>query len=82
MERIIISKSSRSKNGLDDDYTLFEDGEILHEYDANLYPSGLNRSRKLLPEDIKLDVKNRLFESASEEYKNLVKQILGLDEIG
>ncbi|WP_159801701.1 hypothetical protein [Flavobacterium sp. MK4S-17] len=78
--RNILAKSMMMKKGLDDDYTLFDDGEILHEYDANHYPSGMNRSRKLRAEELSSDVKNRLLEAASTANRQLVKEILGLNE--
>lgn len=80
MEKTILAKSTSMKKGLDDDYTLFDDREILHEYDANHYPSGMSRSRKLRVDELIPDVKNRLLEAASIANKQLVKEILGLDE--
>lgn len=47
MEKRIIAYSSQMKNNnLDDDYTLYENGEIIHEYDAHAYPGGQNKSKR------------------------------------
>ena len=81
MENRVISYSSQmKKNNLDDDYTLYENGEILHEYDAHAYPGGQNKTRKITANDLSESVKKRLLESASEDNKYLVKKILGLNE--
>jgi len=78
--RIIAHSSQMKKNFLDDDYTLFENGEILHEYDAHAYPGGQNKTRRLAAGDLTQSVKNRLLNAASESNKDLVKQILGWNE--
>ncbi|MBF6656689.1 hypothetical protein C3B48_13780 [Flavobacterium columnare] len=66
------------KGDLDDDYTLFENGEILHEYDAHRYPRGYNLKRTLQPSELKQEVKERLLKAANENDKDLVKNLLGL----
>ena len=39
MDKKAISISHKMKGGvLDDDYTLYDDGTILHEYDKHTYP--------------------------------------------
>jgi hypothetical protein len=35
-----ISSSHTMKGMLDDDYTLFESGKVLHEFDKHTYPGG------------------------------------------
>lgn len=74
----IIAQSFKMKGDLDDDYTLYENGEILHEYDRHRYPGGYNLKETLTSEQISNEVKTRLLNAASEEYKALVGKILGL----
>lgn len=73
-----LAYSPKMRGDLDDDYTLFENGEILHEYDAHRYPGGQNLKRTLQPSDLKPEVKIRLLTAANEEDKNLVKTILAI----
>lgn len=40
MEKRVLAYSPKVKEGLDDDYSLYEDGEILQEYDRLRYPGG------------------------------------------
>jgi len=78
MKKKVIAKSFKTKSGLfDDDYTLYDNGEILHEYDKNAYPGGYNLSEMLSIEQVGDNVKQRLLESSSEENKKIVKEILG-----
>ena len=78
MEKVIIARSTKIKNGLDDDYTLYDNGEILHEYDRHKYPGGYNLEEILTPEDLKDEVKERFLSAAREENKDLVREILGI----
>lgn len=72
-----LSVSHKMKGGiLDDDYTLFESGKILHEFDKHGYPGGQNLKEELTADQIDDDVKNRLLEAASENDKERVKQLL------
>jgi hypothetical protein len=73
-----LAYSPMMKGDLDDDYTLFENGEILHEYDAHRYPGGYNLKRTLQPSELKQEVKERLLKAANENDKDLVKNLLGL----
>ena len=43
MAKKIISVSYKMNGVLDDDYTLFEDGTVLREYDNSIHPGGVNR---------------------------------------
>ncbi|MEZ5084329.1 MAG: hypothetical protein R2750_12925 [Bacteroidales bacterium] len=73
----IISVSHQMKSGvLDDDYTLYDNGEVLHEFDKSIYPGGSNLSEKLKVDDLNLNVKERLLSSASNENKEQVRNIL------
>ncbi|WP_439483980.1 hypothetical protein [Cyclobacterium plantarum] len=80
MEKKAISISHKMKGSvLDDDYTLYADGTILHEYDKNIYPGGYNLKKYLTINDISDEVKQRLLEAASNEDKELVRKTLDLD---
>ena len=68
----------KMKGVLDDDYTLFESGKILHEFDKHIYPGGQNFKEELIPEQISNEIKIRLLDAASEEDKERVKEILGI----
>lgn len=75
----IIAVSHRMKGGiLDDDYTLYDNGEVLHEYDKHTYPGGSNLSRVLSIDELSLEIKERLLSDASDENKEIVKNLLGL----
>lgn len=74
----IIAQSFKMIGDLDDDYTLYENGEILHEYDRHKYPSGYNLKSTLSVEQIDNEIKMRLYNAASGENKALVQEILGL----
>jgi len=79
MEKKTIAYSSGTRKGnLDDNYTLYEDGGILHEYDNNTYPGGYNLTRTCTVDEVKESVKMRLLEAASKDDKELVKAILKL----
>lgn len=72
----IIAVSNSMKGGLDDDYTLYDNGEVLHEYDRHIYPNGLNLQETLSVSDLSLEVKERLLSEAPKENKELVKRLL------
>lgn len=74
----VIAVSHQMNGDLDDDYTLYDNGEVLHEYDRNRYPGGYNLKETLTADQLKYDVKQRLLNAASEENKELVRQILRL----
>lgn len=76
----VISISRRMKSGIfDDDYTLFENGEVLHEYDKHMYPGGHNLKETLSIDQLGVNIKKRLLDDTSEENKDLVRKMLGLD---
>ncbi|MDF7818693.1 hypothetical protein P1X15_13840 [Runella sp. MFBS21] len=77
MNKKTISVSHKMKGGvLDDDYTLYDDGTILHEYDKHSYPGGQNLKESLTVADLSDEVKQRLLEAASDENKELVRKTL------
>lgn len=72
----ILSKFQSIKNLLDDDYTLYENGEVLREYDANNYPGGQNLKQTLKANELKFEIKEKLLENASDDDKEVVKNLL------
>ena len=78
MENKVIAVSHKMKGDLDDDYTLYENGEVLHEYDKHRYPGGYNLTETLRADQLKDSVKERLLNAASAENKELVRGILGM----
>jgi len=80
MDKKAISTSHKMKGGvLDDDYTLYDDGTILHEYDKHTYPGGQNLKESLTVADLSDELKQRLLEAASDGDKELVRKTLNLD---
>lgn len=76
MDKIISISHGTKGHVLDDDYTLFSSGKVLHEYDNNTYPGGLNKSEELTVDQLSPEVKNRLLEASSLENKDLAIQLL------
>lgn len=76
--RIVSKALNITRKGLDDDYTLFENGEILHEYDKSRYPGGYNLKKKLTVNEIDEVIKRKLYDEASDEDKELAKRLLKL----
>ena len=74
----IIAHFFRMKNLLDDDYTLYENGDVLREYDANNYPRNQNLKTTVNAKELKDDVKQKLYENTSANDKELAKDLLGL----
>lgn len=80
MDKKVISVSHQMKGGLlDDDYTLYDDGTILHEYDKHTYPGGQNLKATLTVAELSDTVKQRLLEASSDENKEIVRKTLNLD---
>lgn len=78
MNTKIISVYSRMKGMLDDKYTLYENGDVVNKFDANIYPGNQNLKRMLKAKDLQKDVKEALLENAKEENRVLVKTLLNL----
>jgi hypothetical protein len=74
----IVATSTNMRGQLDDDYTLFESGKVLHEYDRHTYPGGQNLKAEMLAKDLSDEVKQRLFSATPAEDKELAKQLLGM----
>ena len=70
-----ISVSHGMKKGI-----LYEDGTVLHFYDKSTYPGGQNFEETLNGRELSEVVKKRLLDSASEENKLLVKELLNIQE--
>ena len=79
MDKKTISISHKMKGGiLDDDYTLYEDGTILHKYDKHTYLGGQNLKDSLTIDDLSDEVKQRLLKAARDGDKELVRKMLNL----
>lgn len=78
MDKKAISTSHKMKGVLDDDYTLYDDGTVLHEYDKHTYPGGQNLKESLTVANLSDAVKQRLLEGVSVENRELVSKILNL----
>jgi hypothetical protein len=78
MAKKTISVSHKMNGILDDDYTLYDDGSVLHFYDKHTYPGGQNINDNLTVDDLSTKVKKRLYDDASAENKELVAEILKL----
>ena len=78
MKKVIV-RSNAMKGMLDDDYILYEDGEVVHEYDRHTYSGGQNRRKSYKPEDLAQDIKNRILAAASDENKALAKKLLKIE---
>jgi hypothetical protein len=57
------------KGVLDDDYTLYDDGTLLHEYDNHTYPGGQNLKSEMTVDQLTDKFKQRLLEASSDENK-------------
>ncbi|MCE9539925.1 MAG: hypothetical protein K8R85_12005 [Bacteroidetes bacterium] len=78
MDKKVISSAHKMNGVLDDDYTLYEDGAILHFYDNHTYPGGQNIEESLTVDDLSQTIKQRLYDAAIGENKELVRTILRL----
>lgn len=73
-----IANYSRMKGILDDNYSLYENGEVINIYDANIYPGNQDLKRILKASELKQEIKEKLLENADEADKDLVKTLVGL----
>lgn len=79
MDKRVIAYSPKMKGDLDDDYTLYEDGEVLHEYDRHRYPGGYNLKETLRADELKDSVKERLLNATKPADKDLAKELLEIE---
>lgn len=78
MEKKRIAFSPGSKNGLDDDYTLYEDGSVMHLYDVHHYPGGYNLKEYFVGKELSQSIRERIINDTSEENKEIAKNLLEL----
>jgi hypothetical protein len=78
MDKKVISISHKMSGILDDDYTLYDDGTVLHEYDKHSYKDGQNLKEDLTVNDLSEFVKQRLIQAASDENREFVTKLLNL----
>lgn len=78
MDKKVISISHRMNGILDDDYTLYDDGTVLHQYDKHSYKGGQNLTDNLTVNDLSEVVKQRLIEAATDENREFVIKLLNL----
>jgi len=78
MEKRVIAYSAQYRNGLDNDYTLYDDGSVLREYDKHTYEGGYNLTANYTANELNADVKQRLIKVVSDEDLELAKQLLEL----
>jgi len=77
MEKIIVAHCDRCAYGLDDNYTLFDDGTVVHKYDTHhIGGKGYDKISVLRAAELNIDVKNRLLKVTREKDIELVKQLL------
>ena len=76
MNTIVIASYSRMKGMLDDDYKLYENGDVINTYDADIYPGNQGLTRVLKAKDLQKEIKEKLLENAHESNKGLVKALL------
>ncbi len=79
MEKRLIAKSHRCVGGLDDDYNLYEDGTVVHDYDTHhIGGNGYNKRSELRGSELNNNVKQRLLCAAEEANIELTRKLLGL----
>ncbi|WP_314244719.1 hypothetical protein [Empedobacter tilapiae] len=78
MGKIKISGYFTCKNGLDDRYTLYNDGSVTRVYDKHMYPGVQDLEFTFDAQELKQEIKGILLDKANEENKELAKEILGL----
>lgn len=78
MEKRVIAYSTKYRNSLDNDYTLYEDRSVLREYDKHTYEGGYNLTGTYTAKELSDDVKQRLINVVSDEDLELAKQLLEL----
>lgn len=64
------------RSGLDDDYTLYEDGRVERFYDKNMY--SLNKRAWLDAKNLKPYIKQELLNKCPEDLKEKARQLLDL----
>ena len=62
--------------GLDNDYTFFESGRILHSYDRHNHAGGFNKKKWIIAKDISGQEKQRLIDKCLPEHVERITEIL------
>lgn len=73
-----IAFLSQGKNGLDNDYTLFESGKVIREYDRHIYPGGQNLKHEFSAVELPFEIKAKLLAQVQESDIELAKELLKL----
>ncbi|MDT8413595.1 MAG: hypothetical protein RQ875_14105 [Vicingaceae bacterium] len=79
MKKVVAVLHQMKKILLDNDYTLYDNGEVLHEFDNSTFPGGQGHSQILSAKGLKTEIKEKLLANASDKNKELVKSLLGLE---
>jgi hypothetical protein len=66
------------KGELDDEYSLLEDGCIVHKFDKSRYPGDSNLQENLSHEQIDIEIKTQLLKAANDVNKEKVRNLLHL----
>lgn len=75
-KRRITHSSNMRKDLLDDNYSLFDDGEVIHEYDKSQYPGQYDLAETISIEQLDAKIKDDFVRNASKEDIELVKRLL------
>ena len=75
-KKLVVSHGM--KGVLDDDYTLYDNGDVEHFYDQSIYPGGQNKTEWLTAKELSDKVKLRLLDEANAEDKEQVRELLGM----
>lgn len=76
MNTKVIASYSRMKGMLDNGYKLYENGDVINIYDANIYPGNQDLKRVLKAKDLQKEIKEKLLENANKSNKELFKALL------
>jgi hypothetical protein len=71
--KIEICTVDISKHSLDDQYTFYDDGTVLHVYDPNNYK--LDVKENITIKDISVYRKDRILEACKSEYLMQIKEL-------
>lgn len=78
MEKIKISSYFTCKYGLDDNYSLYNDGSVTRVYDKHTYQGGQDLKITFEAKELNQEIKEKLLDKAIETNKELAREILGL----
>lgn len=75
-KRRITHSHNMKKGMLDDDYILFDNGEVLHQYDKSQYPGQFNLSETLTVDQISSEIKDDFVKNAAIDDRELVMRLI------